>query len=71
MLFQISKGSYIVDKSYIDVRSKTLSSSEKMLLTLFLSNYNSMVLKGAIEIQDLCMFAHLTQKQNWIYFRTI
>ena len=56
------KGSYIVDKSYIDVRSKTLSSSEKMLLTLFLSNYNSMVLKGAIEIQDLCMFAHLTQQ---------
>lgn len=32
-----------------------------MLFTLFLSNYSSMVLKDAIIIQDLCMFANLTQ----------
>lgn len=56
-----NKCSYIINKTYIDAISKTLSSSEKMLLTLFLSNYNSMVLKGAIEIQDLCMFANLAQ----------
>lgn len=55
------KNTYIVNKKYIDERATSLSSSEKMLFTLFLSNYSSMVLKDAIKIQDLCMFANLTQ----------
>lgn len=53
--------SYRVNIDFIDKRTGTLSSSEKMLIVLFLTNYNSGVLDYSIKIKDLCAFASLTQ----------
>lgn len=53
--------SYRVNTDFIDKRVGTLSSSEKMLIVLFLANYNSGVLDYSMRIKDLCMFANLTQ----------
>lgn len=53
--------SYRVNTEFIDKRTGTLSSSEKMLIVLFLTNYNSGVLDKSVRIKDLCTFASLTQ----------
>lgn len=58
--FTLNNNSYVINAEFIKNRTKTLSSSEKMLFLLFLTNYNSAVLENRIKIKDLCTFASLT-----------
>ena len=53
--------SYRVNADFINESTGSLSSSEKMLIVLFLTNYSSWVLDYNMKIRDLCTFASLTQ----------